>query len=110
MSTGLPVDLGPGSRARHRPRLRGLWRAAAEGPSPARPRKAERRSPEFRRYLGIAGGPLAPTEGADEGGDRRDSFFIDEAQGRGAHHGDVDLAAQEVHISCVLDSEADGQR
>jgi hypothetical protein len=39
MSTSLLGDFGPGSRARHRPRLRDLWRAADEGPSPPRPRK-----------------------------------------------------------------------
>ena len=47
MSTGPPVDLGPGSRARHRPRPRGLWRAAAEGQPRRKPAKAERRSPEY---------------------------------------------------------------
>ena len=38
LSTGLPVDLGPGVERRDRPRLRGLWRAAAAGPSPAHAR------------------------------------------------------------------------
>jgi hypothetical protein len=49
MSTGPPVDLGPGSQGRHGRVCAAGGRAAAEVPSPARPRKPSGRSPESPR-------------------------------------------------------------
>jgi hypothetical protein len=63
MSTGLPVDLGPGSRGRHGRAQRGRWARVRRGAVPTAPAEAERplsRIPPFQATLALRNLNLRP--------------------------------------------------
>jgi hypothetical protein len=67
MSTGPPVDLGPGSRGRHGRAKRGRWARGRRGAVPGSPAEAER--PLSRMFtfeiprIVVSGGPLTRRAG-----------------------------------------------